>query len=205
MITSLPHRLLWPRYPYLSRIIGDDEYIVSVSHLHWIAYSTSFVLVVIGGLIGVAGDFLPELFPRSNIADYIALLPLRVLSLSIIAVGTLLFLFVFIRQISTDLIVTNRHIFFKKGFLDVNIYGVSLQRVASIDVDQTLLGRILGYGTITVDAFSSDDIPPINPVSNPYRFFYHAIREGQNLARGDGLSLDLKEEIEDHPQKLLKG
>ncbi len=43
------------------------------------------------------------------------------------------------------------------------------------NIDQTVLGRILGYGTVMVKG-TGGGISPIDHVANPYRFHSHLMR-----------------------------
>jgi uncharacterized membrane protein YdbT with pleckstrin-like domain len=48
----------------------------------------------------------------------------------------------------TRLMVTSEHVLVVSGTLRRRTTGVSLARVGRVEVEQTLLGRVLGYGTL---------------------------------------------------------
>ena len=53
-------------------------------------------------------------------------------------------------QIFTDeFVLTNRRVIIKKGLIVYNTLEMNLSRIESIHVNQSILGRILGYGGIT--------------------------------------------------------
>ncbi|MFT4032710.1 MAG: PH domain-containing protein [Siphonobacter sp.] len=56
-----------------------------------------------------------------------------------------------IRKASNEFVVTNKRIVIKTGFISRNSVELNLDKVESVDVQQTFLGRILGYGTIVVN------------------------------------------------------
>jgi uncharacterized membrane protein YdbT with pleckstrin-like domain len=55
-----------------------------------------------------------------------------------------------IRSISSEFAVTNKRVLVKVGLIRRHSLELLLQKVEGIGVDQGILGRILGYGTITV-------------------------------------------------------
>jgi uncharacterized membrane protein YdbT with pleckstrin-like domain len=55
----------------------------------------------------------------------------------------------FIRWI-TEIAVTDRRIIYKRGFINRHTEEMNMDKVASVDVDQSILGRILDYGTLHV-------------------------------------------------------
>ena len=50
----------------------------------------------------------------------------------------------------TELAVTDRRVIFKTGFVRRRTVEMNMDKVETVDVDQSILGRILGYGTIHV-------------------------------------------------------
>ncbi len=65
----------------------------------------------------------------------------------------------FIRRASTEFAVTNRRVVLKVGFLRRHSTEILLRQVEGITVDQGILGRMLGYGTIVVEGTGSDRTP----------------------------------------------
>jgi uncharacterized membrane protein YdbT with pleckstrin-like domain len=55
-----------------------------------------------------------------------------------------------IRWLATEVGVSNRRVLIKTGFFSRRSIEVLLQKVESIGVDESLFGRILGYGTVIV-------------------------------------------------------
>ena len=52
---------------------------------------------------------------------------------------------------TTEIAVTNRRIIYKTGFIRRNTIEMHMDKVESVDVDQSILGRILDYGDVIVD------------------------------------------------------
>jgi uncharacterized membrane protein YdbT with pleckstrin-like domain len=68
----------------------------------------------------------------------------------IAALGLILMVPPWIRSISSEFAVTNKRVVIKVGLVRRHSLELLLQKVEGIGVDQGILGRILGYGTITV-------------------------------------------------------
>jgi uncharacterized membrane protein YdbT with pleckstrin-like domain len=55
-----------------------------------------------------------------------------------------------IRRAATEVAVSNRRVLIKRGFFSRRSIEVLLPKVESIGVDESLVGRMLGYGTVIV-------------------------------------------------------
>lgn len=49
-----------------------------------------------------------------------------------------------------EYVITNRRIIVKKGLFSINTLEMSLNRIETVNVQQSILGRIFGYGNITI-------------------------------------------------------
>jgi uncharacterized membrane protein YdbT with pleckstrin-like domain len=72
------------------------------------------------------------------------------IALGIAVIGLVLLVPPWIRSISSEFAVTNKRVLVKVGLVRRHSLELLLQKVEGIGVDQGILGRILGYGTITV-------------------------------------------------------
>lgn len=55
-----------------------------------------------------------------------------------------------INYLSSEFAVTNKRVIVKVGLLSRNSYELLLNRIEGIEVEQSILGRLLGFGTIIV-------------------------------------------------------
>lgn len=65
------------------------------------------------------------------------------------SVFTLTIAFWFDRWLS-EFVITNRRIIIKTGFIARETLEMNLTKIESVNVDQSILGRILNYGSITI-------------------------------------------------------
>jgi uncharacterized membrane protein YdbT with pleckstrin-like domain len=74
-----------------------------------------------------------------------------------------------IRQSSTELAITNRRLIAKYGAISRSTFEIMIGRVTGVNFEQTMMGRILGYGTVLVHG-AGGDISPFDVLSNPQLF-----------------------------------
>jgi uncharacterized membrane protein YdbT with pleckstrin-like domain len=51
---------------------------------------------------------------------------------------------------TSEFAVTNKRVIMKVGWLSRRVLELNLHKIESVNVDQSLIGRLLGYGTVTV-------------------------------------------------------
>ena len=54
------------------------------------------------------------------------------------------------RRWTTEIDVTNRRVVYKRGFIKRHTIEMNMDKVESVDVDQSIMGRLLNYGDITI-------------------------------------------------------
>jgi uncharacterized membrane protein YdbT with pleckstrin-like domain len=83
---------------------------------------------------------------------------------------------------TTELAVTNRRVIAKFGLIQRVTFELNLDRVMSLNVQQTVLGRILNYGDIFVNGIGGVSTP-IPVIEEPLRFRQWVLGEAQVAAR----------------------
>ncbi len=73
-----------------------------------------------------------------------------VLALLVILFGSIPFWIEFIRQRSSVMAVTDRRVLIKMGVFNQRSVELVLSKIEGIAVDQTFLGRLLGFGTVVI-------------------------------------------------------
>src|SRR5213593_1764708 len=125
---------------YIEKHLAPGEQVVFRTRLHPVIFAgtaafAAFVLGVVGLIVSRN-----ELTART-----VALLWLAGV---IIAIGSLLPLYV--RWQTSEFAVTDRRVLVKVGLLSVYTLELLLPQVEAIGVDQTIGGRLLGYGTLLI-------------------------------------------------------
>ena len=74
-----------------------------------------------------------------------------------------------VRRTTTELAVTDRRVIYKSGVFARHTLEMNRSKVESVDVDQPLLGRIFGYGTVILRGTGST-FEPIYHIADPLAF-----------------------------------
>lgn len=72
------------------------------------------------------------------------------LVLGVVLIGIVIWFREMVRLNTTDFVVTNRRIVLKKGIVNVDVDEMNLSSIEGSHIDQSILGRIFGYGRLTV-------------------------------------------------------
>ena len=80
-----------------------------------------------------------------------------------------LFIAPMIDKYSDEFAITNRRLIIKTGLISRKTFEMNLSKIESVNIEQTVLGRILGYGTIIiVGSVGTREIFP--SIKNPLEF-----------------------------------
>jgi len=94
---------------------------------------------------------------------------LGVVLLPAFGLGLILLAIAYVKYKSTELAVTNKRVIAKFGFVSRRTVEMTLSKVETIQVVQTVMGRIFNFGSLTI---SGAGIPqePILGISSPMAF-----------------------------------
>jgi uncharacterized membrane protein YdbT with pleckstrin-like domain len=148
---------------YVAQSLGEGEVVRHVAHKHWVI----FVAPVFQLLVALVLVWLGWL--------------MRILGLIVLVFGTLHLLGAWLNRITTELAVTNRKVIGKWGLISRRTIEQRLEKIDSIEVEQTILGRILGYGTVEVRG-SGVTMTPLRLIANPL-IFRRRVEDALSTAR----------------------
>ena len=106
---------------------------------------------------------------KLSLWSFFWLIFLGLLLLPAFGLGLLLWLCAWIIYVSTELAITNKRIISKSGLIQRQTMEMFLGKVESIQVDQSILGRIFNFGSITISGTGGDK-SPIRSISDPLQF-----------------------------------
>jgi uncharacterized membrane protein YdbT with pleckstrin-like domain len=125
---------------YVQSVLQPGERIIADGRLHWISYGSA-ILALVCGLVLVGVEY--RYWPQHH----------RLIAATAILFGGA-FLVLGLRAWYvcwiTEIAVTDRRIIYKRGLIYRRTEEMNMDKVASVDVDQSILGRLLDYGTIRV-------------------------------------------------------
>ena len=150
---------------YVQSILGQDEQVLLLAKMHWVNYIRAIVLAVLALLVAGFG-----VVAITVIAFVVAGL---LLVLALIA-----FVRIYLNVSSTELAVTNQRVIYKTGMLKRHTMEQQLNRIDSVSVDQTYLGRVLGFGEVDIRG-SGNSFTPTHKIAHPLEF-RKAVQTGIN-------------------------
>jgi len=74
-----------------------------------------------------------------------------------------------IRQMTSEYVITNKRIIMKTGLISRKTFEMNLQKIESVNVNQSFWGRILGFGTVTIIGTGGSK-ESFSDISNPLLF-----------------------------------
>ncbi len=133
---------------YVDNNLMPGETVLGRATLHWKVYIPAAFLVIIAIMVAFA----------SLAGAAVFLLVAAVFALS-----------AYIRVSSTELAVTNKRVFAKFGFLNRTTIELLHDKVESLRVQQSLLGRILNFGSVAIHG-TGGVTTPIPNIASPLQF-----------------------------------
>ena len=94
---------------------------------------------------------------------------LYLLLFGIFIIGFIVFLKMMINKWTTERVLTNSRYIQKTGWISRNTEEISIYKIEEVDLSQTILGRILGYGSISISGIGSGNII-LKSIDNPLLF-----------------------------------
>jgi len=139
---------------YINRVLQAGETIKHKSRPHWYVYLPGWLILLIGiiGLVALPRDVAKGLYLYGSLA-------IIVIALAVLAVA-------WIKRHTTEIAVTNKRLIYKEGFISRRTMEMNMDKIESVDVNQTILGRIFDYGTILVRGTGSG-LEPLKGIDAP--------------------------------------
>jgi uncharacterized membrane protein YdbT with pleckstrin-like domain len=143
---------------YVEAVLQPGEQVRAVGRLHWIVFLRAILTAILGLAILAAAHMVgPQIKDVVDIAAGIVLL------LALFA-----FLHAWFERSITELAVTDHRVIYKRGFLRRHTVEMNMDKVETVDVDQSVLGRLLGFGSIRVRG-TGQGIENLSLVTSPLR------------------------------------
>ena len=145
---------------YIDDILQPGEKLLYSTNLHWIFYLPGLVgwVVAIALLIG------SQTVPSGNLV-----LLCLILSAAAELIAFYLSFRAWFKRWTTETDVTSLRVVHKEGFIKRRTFEISIDKVESVDVNQSILGRILNYGDVTIRGVG-EGVEKIRTIAAPLAF-----------------------------------
>jgi uncharacterized membrane protein YdbT with pleckstrin-like domain len=148
---------------YIDDILQPGEKVLYSTNAHWIFYLPAIAAWIVAIFL--------FLLSRQTVTESLVLL-----SLSAAAVVAIVALYwtarAWFHRWTTETDVTNLRVVHKTGFIKRRTFEMSLDKVESVDVNQSILGRMLNYGNVTVRGVGEGE-ETIDTIASPLDFRNH--------------------------------
>jgi uncharacterized membrane protein YdbT with pleckstrin-like domain len=124
---------------YVQRVIQPGEQILRIGHRHWIIYRKAIFFAALAIAAFVYGHENYTYRGFTTIGGGVLL-----------AIALLFFVSAWFRQAITEIAVTNKRVIYKVGLFNRHTTEMNIDKVETVVVDQSILGRLLDYGTIHI-------------------------------------------------------
>jgi uncharacterized membrane protein YdbT with pleckstrin-like domain len=140
---------------YVNSVLQPGETLKAHSTLHWLVYDRALAALAAAIVFFIASR---QVVQYGVIFQWIAVF--------FTACAVILFVPAWLRRLTTEIAVTDRRIILKRGLIQRHTIEINMDKVESVDVDQSILGRIFDFGTVTVHG-TGTSIEPLRNVSAP--------------------------------------
>ncbi len=100
----------------------------------------------------------------------------------------------FARAMLVEIAVTNERFVYKTGLIAFRTEEIGLDNIETIEVEQSILGRLLGYGTITVRGTGSEYVK-IRMVSDPVGLRRHIPMAPEDVGEPAQIDAEVGEDV----------
>jgi hypothetical protein len=128
---------------------------------------------VLAGLFILAVALLMMFKPELNLVGIVALILAFFPLIDVVRI--------FADWINERYIITNRRVMEVRGIVNKHIRDSALEKVNDVELDQSVVGRFLGYGTVQIITGSDIGVNMFRRISNPVRFKREMLNAKENL------------------------
>ncbi len=121
---------------YVDSQLVDDESVVYTAKVHWAAFLKGLVLCVLGFIFDV-----------TDIGG------------ALLLIGIVLLISELMTYLTTELVITNKRVIAKFGWIRRKTFEQQLDRIEGANLNQSILGRILGYASIVIRGTGGGSTP----------------------------------------------
>jgi uncharacterized membrane protein YdbT with pleckstrin-like domain len=159
---------------YLKQVLGTQEIVIMVTRQHWFILLGSIIPEILIVVVLVLGIIALSAFN-----------PLAFLGLIVLIIPCISLTRDYLIWNNKRYIVTNRRIIHTFGVFNKNIIDSSLEKVNDVKMAQSVMGRLLNFGTIEILTASELGVNKFFHISNPIHFKTAMLDAKENISSDD--------------------
>src|SRR5579871_2042846 len=149
---------------YIDEILQPGEKVLYSTNAHWMfylpaigAWVAALIFLALSGLTAAVPILMLACFGAAGVIGLIALF---------------LTFKAWFHRWTTETDVTNMRVVHKTGFIQRRTFEMALDKIESVDVEQSILGRLLNYGNVTINGVG-EGTETIRTIAAPLDFRSH--------------------------------
>jgi hypothetical protein len=165
---------------YIEASLVPGETVVYQTRLHWIVMLRHILLGLL--LLAGAGALLTYLLhhPQSgNTSEHLAEGGAAALLLG----GIVAIIAGVVRRHATEMAVTTRRVVVKQGLVNRKTIEMLLNKIETIEISEPMVGRMLGYGSITIVGTGGTS-EPFHKIAHPLEFRSEVQQQLEKVSAG---------------------
>ena len=149
---------------YVASVLQPGEVVRHTAVLHWIQMVPGVLVCVLAGVIAL---ILPDAADHRVLHLLGVILAWLCFAVGLVLVGRAAF-----DRWMTEIAVTDRRVIYKTGFIRRKTTEMHMDKVESVEVSQSVLGRILDYGQVDIRGVGTG-LEPLKMISAPIELRNH--------------------------------
>nr|HEV7954618.1 PH domain-containing protein [Candidatus Acidoferrales bacterium] len=159
---------------YASKHLIPDEKLLYETRLSWVVL---FWPVIVPSLILLGlGGYLVYHYANADVDN------MKEIGVGLIVAAALVFGIGLTKRNATEMAVTNKRVLIKQGVFGRRTLEILLQKIESIAVEESMSGRILGFGTVIVRGTGGTP-EPFKKMAHPLEFRRHVEEQVESLMK----------------------
>jgi uncharacterized membrane protein YdbT with pleckstrin-like domain len=152
---------------YISKIIQPNERIKGIGRLHWIIYAEAAIALALS-IACFCLDWRVAEAPEAP-------LPVGKIAGTVLLISSVCMFFrAWFDRLITEIAVTNQRVIYKHGFIRRRTAEMNMDKVESVEVTQSIFGRLFGYGSLHILG-TGRGIERLDRIANPVSLRNHIV------------------------------
>src|SRR5262245_12828402 len=143
---------------YVQSVLQPGEVVRHNAGLHWIMYLPGLVLCALAAILAL-------IRPDADV-HWFGNRSLAIAAWLCLAAGLVLLARTWFHWWTTEIAVTDRRVIYKTGFVRRNTTEMHMDKVESVEVKQSILGRLLNYGDVEIRGVGTG-FEPLRSIDRP--------------------------------------
>jgi uncharacterized membrane protein YdbT with pleckstrin-like domain len=162
---------------YINSLMGRNEKIVFIDRQHWLVLVLALLVDLLVAVFIVAAAMI-----LAGLNDKLGFLKVLIV---LVVFPVVHFAVRYLNWYNEQYLVTNRRVIKIRGVINKLVSDSSLEKVNDVVLEQSIVGRILGYGTVQIITGSDIGVDVFKHIARPVHFKTEMLNQKEDLAELD--------------------